>query len=53
MGITMLILVIVLMIAFVGTSFVIASLQKNNTDSLGEHQSQILQEFLKTGKPPE
>ena len=51
-GITLLILVIVLMIAFVGTSFIIANLQKNKTDSPGELQSHILQEFKKTEKPP-
>lgn len=53
MGIALLILVIVLMIAFVGTSFIIANLQKNKTDSPGELQTHILQEFHKTGKPPE
>ncbi|MEK3978360.1 hypothetical protein MKY37_04615 [Psychrobacillus sp. FSL K6-2836] len=52
MGISLLILVIVLMIAFVATSFIIANLQKNNTDSPGELQSHILQEFHKTEKPP-
>jgi len=53
MGITLLILVIVLMIAFVVASFVIAKLQKNKPDSPGELQSHILQQFHKTQKPPE
>lgn len=52
MGLTLLILVIVLMIAFIATSLIIANLQKNNTDSPGELQSHILQEFHKTQKPP-
>ena len=51
MGITLLILVIVLMLVFVGASVVIANLQKNNTDSPGELQSHILQEFHKIEKP--
>ena len=53
MGITLLILVFVLMLAFIGTSFIIANLQKNNDDSPGELQSQILQELHKNQKPPE
>ncbi|MCK1996432.1 hypothetical protein MPH47_04125 [Psychrobacillus psychrodurans] len=52
MGITLLILLIVLMIAFVGASFVIGNLQKNKPDSQIELQSHILQEFHKTQKPP-
>lgn len=52
MGITLLILLIVLMIAFVGASFVIVNLQKNKSDSQVELQSHILQEFHKTQKPP-
>ncbi|MFJ7825215.1 hypothetical protein [Psychrobacillus sp. NPDC096623] len=52
MGITLLLLVFVLMIAFLATALVIYNLQKNNTNSPGELQSHILQEFQKTQKPP-
>lgn len=52
MGITFLILVIILMIAFMGTSFIIATLQKNHNDSQGDLQTHILEKFHKTGKPP-
>ncbi|WP_175453937.1 hypothetical protein [Psychrobacillus sp. OK028] len=52
MGITLLLLVFVLMIAFLATAMVIYNLQKNNKDSADEFQSHILQEFHKTQKPP-
>lgn len=41
------------MLVFVGASVVIANIHKNNTDSPGELQSHILQEFHKIEKPPE
>ena len=52
MGLTLLILIFILMIAFLATAMVIYKLQKNNTDLQDNLQSHILQEFNKTGKPP-